>query len=121
MTDVNAQGLLWSEDVGQNLLSALLNEFPANDREVVSVEVFDKAICDFVKDFYDVEITLRQEPVFSYLYYILFYGVLQTFMQFHGFSKDRRKTFMTYYSNVILMSMNKNLEQQYGFVKGKNS
>jgi len=117
-TKVNAQGLLWTEDIGQNLLSALLKEYPTSDRESFSPERFDQSVCDFVKNFYDGKIEQRREPVFSYLYYILSFGVVQTFMQFHGFSEDRRTKFIDHYSSIMLISMNKNLEQQYDHVKG---
>lgn len=115
---VNAQGLLWTEDIGQSLLSALLKEFPTNDRESLSPETLDQSICDFVRGFYESKITQRREPLFAYLYFILIFGVLQTFIQFHGFSEDRRTKFIDHYSSIMLISMNKNLEQQYDHVKG---
>jgi len=116
---INAQGALWTEDVGQSLLSALLREFPSSDRQMVSSEIFDLSICQFVRDFYEAKVTQRREPVYSYLYYILFFGVLQTFMQFRGYNEDHRQKFMTMFADTILVIMNNNLEHHYDFVKEK--
>ena len=119
MANVNAQGALWTEDIGQNLLSALLREFPSNDRKMVSDDALDWSICNFVRDFYETKVMQRREPVFTYLYYILFYGVLQTFMKFHGFDQDHRKKLMSQIGDTLLVIMDKNLEHHYDYVKEK--
>lgn len=116
---INAQGALWTEDVGQTLLSALLREFPTTDRQAVSSDAVDRSICDFVRDFYEAKVMQRREPVFLYLHYILYYGVLQTFMQFRGYNVDHRKRFMTGFGDAILVIMNNNLDHHYDFVKEK--